>query len=239
MEQLNSQGLDMEQARQEGVRIFPDDPIGAELVSKNILGQLTEDEEENLMRLIQEKQYSPEVNELFSRAKEHDPQVSLVEVNHGTRVRIPEDGDEQTVWTYGLGKCNATLTLSEMDDGSREGVLTHFFPDKIQEHAGELSELLSKIDKNNIKKTKTIILSLGKKNGDENALQIEKPELAEMLAAVVRSEIPDGEIEVIPYPEFHNRLSGAKDQGVLIAKIPAKANGEATFQTWLENGTLL
>ena len=226
-----------EQANREGLRIFPDDQIGAELITKNILGQLTEEEEENLMRLIQEKQYSPEINELFKKSREHDPAISLVEVNHGAHVHVSPEGGVQTIWTYGLGKCNATLTLAEINDGAREAVLTHFFPDKIREHAGELSDLLLEIDEKNVKKAKTIIFSLGKptKNGE---LEPEKPELAEMLATIVRSQIPNAKIEIIPYPEFHNRLSGTKDQGVLIANIPGKSHSEATFQTWFKSGNL-
>lgn len=151
---------------------------------------------------------------------------------------LPMWGGVRTMWTYGLGKCNATLTFAEMNDGAREVVLTHFFPDNIREHAGELSELLSKIDGKNVEKAKSIIFSLGKKTDEGGRLEIEKPEIAEMLAAIVRSQIPNAKIEMMPYPEFHNRLSGAKDQGVLVAKIPGKPRGEATFQTWFENGNL-
>jgi len=124
-----------------------------------------------------------------------------------------------------------------MNNGTREAVLTHFFPDKTREHAGELSELLSEIDKKEIKKAKTIIFSLGK-TGENGELETEKPEIVEKLATIIRSQFPNAKIETILYPEFHNRLSGTKNQGVLPASIPGKSHGEATYETWFKEGVL-
>jgi hypothetical protein len=92
MEQEKPQDLDIfEQAKREGLRLFPDDPKGAELVQKNILMQLSEEEENSLLQMIQKKQYSPDVLELFKRSREHDPLFSLVEVNHGVHVHVSPD----------------------------------------------------------------------------------------------------------------------------------------------------
>ena len=227
-----------EKATREGSRIFPDNPEGANLVTKSILGSLSEEEESELTTLIEEKQYSPSVIELFKKSEQHDPSISRVEVNHGGNIRVLSEEPAKTIWTYGLGTCNATLTFAEMTDGSRETLLTLDFPDKIQEQAEELSNLLSKVEKKNAEKIKSIIFTLGKKTEEKTELEIEKPKLALMLETIIRSQFPDSEIETIPYPKFHNRLSEKKDQGVLIANIPGKAKGDATFQTWFKNGVL-
>ena len=58
-----------EKATREGSRIFPDNPEGANLVTKSILGSLSEEEESELTTLIEEKQYSPSVIELFKKSE--------------------------------------------------------------------------------------------------------------------------------------------------------------------------
>lgn len=226
-----------EKAESEGLRVFPDNPIGAALVKKSFLEEpMTEEEENTLMDLIQKKQYDPEVLELFKRSREHDPLSALVEVNNGTTLHVSPEETNKKIWTYGLGRCNATLTFIETKGGVREIILTHFFPDKIKDQASKIAKLFSAVDTKNIQKAKTVIFALGRKNGDE--LEIENAKNTDILTAMILSQTPQTTIECIPYPPFQNRLSGTKNQGVLIADIPGSLRGDATYQTWFTNGKL-
>ncbi len=221
----------------EGLRVFPDNPLGSALVKKSVLNEpMTEEEENTLMDLVHEKQYDTRVLELFKKSKEHDSFSSLVEVNKGMTLHVLPEETNRQIWTYGLGICNATLTLLEMKNGKRDVMLTHFFPDKIKDQASKIRELFSVIDTKNIQKAKTIVFSAGKKKGEE--LEIENTKNTDILVTVIQSQLPQTKIESIPYPPFHHRLSGTKNQGVLIANIPGSLKGEATYQAWFTDGKL-
>lgn len=236
--QREGQELSREEAAElQGIFDFPDNPRGADLLKRHALGQTTSDEDEELKKHFQRGKFSPEVNALLDRVEAGDSNVKQVARNEGKAIEVTTVDDEKIICTHGLGCCNSVLVYTEHPDGTRNAVLTHYYPDS-DKTLQSLLQLKRLIDKNPKMRDadatiiKQIVLFM------PGLFKVKDQKTANLLALEVQAQLGAGvvDIKLDPYPEFD--IVGKKDQGALIAYIPPKGKGEARYRTWFSDGTL-
>jgi len=214
-----------------GLRVFPNNPKGQELIKKEHLGLLTLDEKEELKRLneseIRQEIMTPELRELFERTEANDPSIEQVSMNQGSSIEaLPNDEQEKIIWTYGLGGCFGTLVFSEDENGRKSAVLTHFDPLSISANMNELRKLIRSNPSMKEPKYKQSILVLGaleyKQNPEtkqwETSMDKQK---TDMLIIAIKAELgQDVDVKLEPYSATNDTKT--KDQGSLIVRIPPK-----------------
>jgi hypothetical protein len=182
--------------------------------------------------------YSPEVNNLFERYTKGDKNVELVSMNDGKSVEINPDDEEKVIFTHGLGGCYATLVYTENENGTRNGVLTHYAPTQISRNMTRLRELISQHSnmKEAMVKQTVIIMGTGEwiQNPETKRWKFEPSsdgkQQTDAITIAIKAEL-GGNVEVKFEPYETIRLFGDQDYDILIAKIPPKDEGDAQFKT--------
>lgn len=232
-----------EKAELQGIFAFSDNPRGASLLMRDVLGQTTEEEKTELRKHFQRKQFSPEVNALWDKVEAGDPNVEQVAMSQGKAIEISATDPEKIIWTYGLGGCYGCLVYTEHPDGTRNAVLTHYPPTEISQDLSKLRELIGQNVKMREATTKQTVLVMaagewvqdpGTKNG---SFRVRSQQTADLLALAVQAELGAGvDVKLEPYSE--TQMADAKDQGTLLVHIPPSGKGEARYKTWFSGGAL-
>jgi len=242
--QRGEQELSREEAAElQGLFAFPDNPQGANLLMKDVLGQASEEEKEKLRKYFQRKQFSPEVNTLWDKVEAGDPNVEQVAMSQGKAIEISPTDQEKIIWTYGLGGCYGCLVFTEHEDGTRNAVLTHYPPTEISQDLAKLRELIG----NNLKmkeastKQTVLVMAAGEWVQDpetkKGSYKVKDQQTADLLALAVQAELGAGvDVKFEPYSE--SQRDDQKDQGILLVYIPPSGEGEARYKTWFSGGTL-
>jgi len=242
--QREGQELSREEAAElQGLFAFPDNPQGASLLAKDVLGQTTEEEKEKLRKYFQRKQFTPEVNSLWDRVEAGDPNVEQVAMSQGKAIEVSPDDQEKIIWTYGLGGCYGCLVYTEHPNGTRNAVLTHYPPTEISQDLAKLRELIG--NSLNMKEATTkqtvLVMAAGEWVQDpetkKDSYKVKDQQTADLLALAVQAELGAGvNVKLEPYSE--TQIAGKKDQGTLLVYIPPTGKGEARYRTWFSGGTL-
>ncbi|MDP2585966.1 MAG: hypothetical protein Q8P29_03740 [Candidatus Levybacteria bacterium] len=191
------------------------------------------------------EQSSPEVNRLFERYAEGDPNVELVFMNDGKSIQVGPDGEEKTIITIGLGGCYGTLVFTEHEDGRRNGVLTHYDPTQISVNMSRLRELLGQDVVMKEAKTKQTVIVMGTgewvQDPETKKWKLEpSPESKKQVDGIIlaiQAELgKDVEVKFEPYSRLQKIAQ--KDQGTMVVTIPPKGKGDARFKTWFSAGKL-
>ncbi|KKT34732.1 MAG: hypothetical protein UW24_C0022G0003 [Parcubacteria group bacterium GW2011_GWA2_44_12] len=242
--QREGQKLSREDAAElQGIFAFPDNPRGADLLMRDVLGKTTEKEKTELKKHFQREQFSPEVNALWDRVEAGDPNVVQVTMSQGKAIEVSVAGQEKIIWTYGLGGCYGCLVFTEHLDGTRNAVLTHYPPTEISQDLAKLRELIGKSHKMKEASTKqtVLVMAAGEWVQDpitkKSSFGVRDQQTADLLALAVQTELGAGvDIKLEPYSE--NQTDDMKDQGTLLVHIPASGKGEARYRSWFSGGTL-
>ncbi len=153
-----------EQAELMKLIAFPENPRGAELRKKQLLGQITAEEEKELRRLYQlkfrQKNNTPAVVRLWERVEANDPNVEQVDMGNGKLVEVSPTEEEKIIGTFGLNGCYACVVFTEYEDGTRNCVLTHYPPIELSQNIDKLSKLIGASEKMITAKTKKAVLVL-------------------------------------------------------------------------------
>ncbi|MDA2921985.1 hypothetical protein MYX07_01825 [Patescibacteria group bacterium AH-259-L07] len=233
-----------EQAELFGLRLFPDDPRGADLRKKEALETITPEEQEELRRLYQlktrKKKFTPEVQELWEKVEQGDPNVIRVDMNQGQSCEIePHDTAEKVIWTSALGGCFGTLVFIESKAGKRSAILTHYDPLHIQVNALKLKQLITPEMQDAPIKQTIVVMAAGEYIQDlktgELKMTVKDQKKTDLLISTVRETLGEN-IEVTLEPYSEKLVKGRKDQGVMIVRVPPKT--QATYRTWFSSGIL-
>lgn len=240
--QREGQKLSREEAAElQGLLAFPDNPEAASLLMKDVLGQTTQEEKEELRKHFRRKQFSPEVDALWDRVEAGDPNVEQVAMSQGKAIEVsPTDQEEKIIWTYGLGGCYVCLVYTEHSDGTRNAVLTHYPPTEISQNIAKLRGLIGSEMKGASTKT-VLVMAAGEWAQDpetkEYSFRVKDQQTADLLSLAVQAELGPGvEVKLEPYSE--TLMFGKKDQGTLLVYIPPFGKGDARYKTWFSGGTL-
>ena len=231
-----------EEAELQGILAFPDNPRAAKLLKRDVLGQTTEEEKEELRKYFQRKQFSPEINALWDRVEAGDPNVELVEMSQGGAVEVTPTDAEKIIWTYGLGGCYGCLLFTEHPDGTRNAILTHYSPIEIFQNLVKLRELISKSVKiREASRQIFLVIAPGEWVRDpvtqKVSFKVKDQKKVDLLVYTVKAELGAGvEVKIEPYSEM--RMLDKKDQGILLVRIPPVGKGDARYRTWFSGGTL-
>ncbi len=181
---------------------------------------------------------SDETLEVLDRYVEGDPNVEVVMMNDGKAVEVgPEEDEEKNILTLGLGGCYGTGIFVELEDGTRHCTVTHYDSSSIGRNLDKIHEIIGGRDFKNgaIIKVAVVISGTGEYSTDDGGLvtgfvpegQTKKD--AALLETAIKNELGDDiEVKVEPYDEGH--FKGAKDQGLLMFKIPPKGKGEVQYK---------
>ena len=229
-----------------GLRVFPDNPRGAELRKKEALGSISNEEKEELRRLyqlkIRQEKTTPYVQKLWERAEAGDPSVEQVDMSSGKSIEVSPTEKEKTIWTFGLGGCYGVAVFTEHEDGTRNCVLTHYPPTELSVNTAKLGELISASEKMQTAKTKKAVLVLPGEWAQNSKtkkyeMKIKNQQALDMLTLSVQAKLgKDVEVNLEPYSENVN--IGEKDQGVFSVYIPPIGKGDARYQTWYSSVNL-
>mgnify|MGYP001603298809 CR=1 FL=1 len=236
-----------EQAELMGLRVFPDNPRGAELRRKEALGLVTEDEKKELRRLYQlqtrDKKMTPAIRQLWERTEANDPHVEQVNMGSGKSIEVSSTEDtEKVIWTFGLDGCAGVAVFTENEEGTRDCVLTHYPPTELSINMAKLRELISQSVKMKAAKNKQVVLIMpGEYTQDLQTkrweMRIKNQSTVNILSLAVQAELgANVPIKLEPYSE--NISVDEKDQGVFAVYIPPAGKGDARYQTWFSSGKL-
>jgi len=241
--QREGQELSREEAAElQGIFAFPDNPRGANLLTRDVLAQTTEEEKTELRKHFQRKQFSPEVNALWDKVEAGDPNVEQVAMSQGKAVEVSATDPEKIIWTYGLGGCYGCLVYTENSNGTRNAVLTHYPPTEISQDLAKLRELIGQSVQMKEATTKQTVLVMAAGEVQDPAtkkgsFRVRDQQIADLLAIAVQAELGAGvNVKLEPYSE--TQMAGEKDQGTLLVYIPPTGKGEARYRTWFSGGTL-
>lgn len=242
--QREGQELSREEAAElQGIFAFPDNPQGASLLMRDVLGQTTEEEKTKLRKHFQRKQFSPEVNALWDKVEAGDPNVEQVAMSQGKAIEVSEADPEKVIWTYGLGGCYGCLVYTEHPDGIRNAVLTHYPPTEISQDLSKLRELIGQSVKMREATTKqtVLVMAAGERVEDpatkRGSLRVRDQQTADLLTLAVQTELGAGiDVKLELYSE--SQMADEKDQGTLLVYIPPSGKGEARYKTWFSGGAL-
>ena len=153
-----------ERAELMGLNVFPDNPHSAELRKKEALGQITDEEREELRRLYQlktrQEEKTPAVIQLWERVEANDLNVEQVEMGNGKSIEVTSTEEEKVIWTFGLRGCYGSVVFTENEDGTRNCVLTHYPPTELSQNMVKLGDLIGISEKMKTAKIKKVILAL-------------------------------------------------------------------------------
>ena len=236
--QQGGQELSHEEAAElQGLFAFPDNPQGANLLMKDVLGKTSEKEKEKLKKCFQREQFSPEVNSLWDRVEAGDPNVEQVAMSQGKAIEVSPTDPEKIIWTYGLGGCYGCLVFTEHKDGTRNAVLTNYPPTEISRDLDKLRELIGQNlkMKEALTKQTVLIMAAGKwiqgSEAKKSSYEVKDQQIADLLLLAVRAELGSGvDVKLEPYPE--TQQADQKDTGTLLAYIPPSGKGQARYKTW-------
>ncbi|MFA6436808.1 MAG: hypothetical protein WC242_01645 [Candidatus Paceibacterota bacterium] len=235
-----------EKAELMGLRIFPDDPRGAELCKKEALGLINEEERRELNRLRQLKtrkeKFSPEVQRLFEKTEANDPDVEEVRMNNGKLIEVlSSDEKEKTILTFGLIGCYGVVLFTEHEDGTRDCILTHYDPTNLLENTHKLTELIARAEKMKTAKKKHSLLIMEEGNWQQDPqtgkyeMQPEEGSKADRLETAILAELgSDVQIKIEPYSTKVEET--IENWGVLTVRVPPAGKGDATYETWFSGG---
>jgi hypothetical protein len=235
-----------ERAELMGLNVFPDNPRGAELRKKEALGQITDEEKEELRKLYQlktrQEKNTPAVQNLWERVEANDPNVEQVDMGNGKSIEVAPTDNEKVIWTFGLGGCYGSVVFTENEDGTRDCVLTHYPPTELLVNMGKLGDLISTSEKMKTAKTKKVVLALpGELTQNPETKKYEmktkNQRALDALTLAIQAKLgADIEIKLEPYSEMIN--AEEKDQGTLIVFVPPTGKGDVRYQTWYGGGKL-
>lgn len=242
--QRGGQELSHEEAAElQGIFAFPDNPRGANLLMRDVLGKTSEEEKEELRKHFRRERFSPEVNVLWDKVEAGDPNVEQVAMSQGKAIEVSATDAEKIIWTHGLGGCYGCLVFTEHSDGTRNAVLTHYPPTEISQDLAKLRELIGKSVKMREATTKqtVLVMAAGEWVQDpatkRGSFMVRDKQAADLLALAVQAELGAGvDAKLELYSE--KQKAGKKDQGTLLAYIPPVGKGEARYRTWFSGGTL-
>jgi hypothetical protein len=181
--------------------------------------------------------YSPYVNNIFERYTEGDPNVELIGMNNGKSIEVSLDDKEKIIFTHGLTGCYATVVFTEGKDGKRNCVLTHYASDSVLRNMDKVKELINQniAMKEADKKQEVIIIGVGEwiKDLGTEKWKFEPNQKAKEAAGYINKTIRatlgrDVEMKLDCYSDSYK--SGAKNQDILIVRIPSKNKGVATYE---------
>lgn len=242
--QREGQELSREEAAElQGVFAFSENPRGANLLMRDVLGQTTEEEKTELRKHFQREQFSPEVNALWDKVEAGDPNVEQVATSQGKAIEVSEADPEKIIWTYGLLGCYGCLVYTEHPDGTRNAVLTHYPPTEISQDLAKLRELIGQNIKMKEATTKQTVLVMAASELVQNpatkrgSFRVGDQQTADLLVLAVQAELGAGvDVKLEPYSKM--RMANEKDQGTLLVHIPPSGKGEARYRTWFSGGAL-
>jgi|GEM_PF-1623804 len=226
--------------------VFPNNPRAAELLRKEILGQITEEEQEELngyfRQKLQHEKFSPEVNALWDRVEAGDPNVLQIGMSQNGAVEVSPDDPEKIIWTYGLGGCYACLLFSEHPDGTRNAILTHYPPTEILQNLANLQELIGQNVKMKEVDTKSTVLIMAPGEWVKDPITKKfsfralNQQAINLLTLTIQKEL--GHKVDIKLELYSEAQSDQKDQGTLLVYIPPSGKGQARYKTWFSRGVL-
>lgn len=232
-----------EAAELQGLIAFSENQRGANLLMKDVLGQITKEEKKELKKHFQRKRFSPEINTLWDKVEAGDPNVKQVAMSQGKAIEVSQADPEKIIWTYGLGGCYGCLVYTEHPDGTRNAVLTHYPPTEISQDLTKLRELIGQNIKMKEAATKqtVLVMAAGEWVQDpatkSNSFRVRDQQTADLLALAVQTELGAGvDVKLEPYSE--TQMIGEKDQGTLLVHVPPSGKGEARYRTWFSSGAL-
>jgi len=225
-------------------RTFPDNQHGQELMKKEHLNIITPEEAAELHRLNRQQSRAKMptwLRELWEKTEANDPNVEQVRMNDGKFIELsPDDEQEKTIWTFGLGGCTATLIYAENADGKKFACMTHYDSLHKSENSNNLQKLIrSNPWLRNAKQTQAIIMAEEHLEKNPNTQKWEPgfsdKMTIDLLLLKIKNELGvNCDIKLQPYSNFIKH--SAKDHGVFVATIPPR--GQATYKTWFNQGTL-
>lgn len=230
-----------ERAELIGLNVFPDNPRGAELRKKEVLGLIEDEEKKELGKLFQlqkrQKKNSPAVQKLWKRVEANDPSVEQVDMGEGKSIEVePTDEAEKVIWTFGLCGCYGSVVFTEHRDGTRNCVLTHYPPTELSVNMAKLVELINVSEKMKNAKTKKVVLALPgewTQNPETKKYEMKtiNQQAVDALTIAIKAKLgTDVEIELEPYSE--TILEEEKDRGTLAVYVPPSGKGDVYYQTW-------
>lgn len=236
----NNQITPLEQAELDGLLRFQIKPREAILIMQEKLGNITLQQtielEELKLRQNREKKFSYKTIHLLEKSDKNDPNSKLVMMSQGDVVEVsPYDNETKNILTFGLLGCTATMVFVETKDEKRICILTHFPPSQIMQNVNLLKKLIPKIDPNNIKIKKAVILCPGEYQKDENGKWLLRPEKeADIKNTKLENSIQnalEGNVKVEIQAYSMQLVIGEKDQGILVVSIPPVRKGDVTYRT--------
>jgi len=237
-DKLLGEGVTNEElAEFQGLYMFPNNPRGAELKQKQVLGTLTADERIEFNRLKNiEREVDPELARLTAIHEQLGNQEVLVEMNEGKILEV--QGEEGTIWTRGLGGCTATLVVMERSNGTRKVILTHYQPSSIADNQNKLSDLMATEESEFVSK-KALILT-PEQFQEDTETHLWKSVIDEERLAVIRETLQkklgnDLDVQVIPYSPIAI-VNGIDKDFCFIVNVPP--HGAISYRTWFTEGEI-
>ncbi len=235
-----------EKAELMGLNVFPDNLRGAELRKKEALGLIGNEEKEELRRLYQLKtrkeKNSPAVQKLWERVEANDPSVEQVDMGNGKSIEVASTEEEKVIWTFGLNGCYGSVVFTELEDGTRNCVLTHYPPTELLVNMAKLGDLIKTSEKMKAAKTKRAVLALPGEwiqnpETKKYEMKTKNQQAVNALTIAIQAKLgTDVEIKLEPYSE--KKGAKEKDQGTLIVYLPPSGKGDVRYQTWYGGGKL-
>ena len=235
-----------EQAELFGLRAFPNNPRGAKLRKKEVLGLLNPEEEKELRRLYQlkdrQENCTPAIQILWERVKASDPNVEQVRMGDGKFIEVAPTEEEKVIWTFGLGRCYATVVFTENKNGTRYCVLTHYPPIQLYQNIDKLGDLIGASEEMRTAKTKKVILALPGEWGQNSEtkkyeMRVKDQQAVDALTIAIRAKLgADVDIKLKPYSEREEFW--VKDRGILVIYVPPVGKGDVSYRTWYGGGKL-
>ena len=182
--------------------------------------------------------FSDETLEVLDRYTEGDPNVEVVMMNDGKAVKIgPEENEERVILTLGLKGCYGTGIFVELEDGTRHCAVTHYDNSSIGRNLDKIHELIEGkgLKDSAVIKVAVVISGIGEYSTDDEGLvtgfvprgQTKKD--AAILETAIKNELGDDiEVKIEPYHE--SSYEGAKDEGLLMFRMPPKGKGEVQYK---------
>lgn len=236
-----------EKAELMGLNVFPDNPRGAELLKKEALGLIADEEKEELRKLYQlqtrQKENTPAIQRLWERVEANDPNIEQVNMGSGKSIEVaPTDEEEKVIWTFGLCGCYGSAVFTEHEDGTRTLALTHYPPTELSVNMSKLGDLIGASEKMKVAKTKKAVLALpGEWIQDPETkkykMKAKNQQAIDALTLAIKAKLgTDIEIKIEPYSEMIS--VGEKDQGTFVVYVPPSGKGDVRYKTWFSGGKL-
>jgi hypothetical protein len=227
-----------------GLYMFPDNPEGAELRRREVLKILNEKDKQGYYDLCKnkhrQKHYSQEVIGLLKAAESGDPNVELVIMNDGKVIEVKPDDPEKIIITTSLGGCYATLVYTEHENGIRHAMLTHYDPLSLSDNTTKYRRLARQypLMAESRKKIAVYVMMADELRNQREGIGL-KYVLDNVQLDGLRIALQanfGSEIDFIVQPYSTQQTEWAKDQGILLMKLPPKDKGRPNYRTWFSEG---